>query len=489
MRPQPRQVLAALAAAVILGAPARAQEAPGIEASVVRIVNYSQHGNWYSPWDLSQVRESSGSGFIIGDGLVMTNAHVVSDSRFLLIQGHNDPEMHVARVVHVAHDSDLALIQPVDGSVLTGPPLELGGLPRLGSTVDTLGYPAGGQQLSSTRGVVSRIEEQLYVHSAKDVHFTVQTDAAINPGSSGGPVLQDGRVVGVAFQANLDLENTGFFIPTEVIGRFLRDVEDGQYDGYPELGVRTSGMENPAARAHAGLAPGESGVRVDEVYPGASAHGHIQEGDILLEVAGQPVASDGSVADGDTRMSFGLLVDRMQIGESLAVRVLRGSEQLEFQIPLVGMTGVDLRGNLYDQLPRYYIYAGLVFVPLHLETLKTYGPEWRAKADKTMLYEFLVRPVMEPERLIQERVVLLRRLTHPVNADMAWFRNEVIERVNDRPITSLEDLVETLEAHQGKYHVFEFSNLSRFSVLDRERAEAAHEEILRRYGIPLDRNL
>ncbi len=85
--------------------------------------------------------------------------------------------------------------------------------------------------------------------------------------------------------------------------------------------------------------------------------------------------------------------------------------------------------------------------------------------------------------------MLLRRLDHPVNADMAWFRNLAVERINGREITGMDDLVESLENHQGEFHLIEFSHLGRFGVLDRQKAEEAHQEILERYGIEEDRNL
>ncbi len=488
-----RQIAIGLAVLCSLGTLLASTAAAGqepLERSVVRIVNYAQRGTWYTPWELSGVGESSGTGFAIGNGLVMTNAHVVSDSRYLLLFVYNDPEPRQAEVVHIAHDADLALIRPVEQGALDDlPALEFGGMPALRTTVDTLGYPAGGMRLSSTRGVVSRIEEQLYVHSGKDLHLTVQTDAAINPGNSGGPVVQAGKVVGVAFQGNSSLENTGFFIPMEVIQRFLEDVSDGRYDGYPELGAETAGLENAAARRHAGMKREETGVRVDSVYRGSSADQNLQPGDILLEVDGRIVANDGTVDDGGGRISFGLLVDRKQIGESVPIRLLRDGRRLEVDVPLISFPMGDAHGHVYDRLPRYYIYGGLVFVPLNLEMLKTYGGDWAAKAGKEILYEFLLRPMIQPELIQQERVVLLRRLKHPVNSDMAFFRNQVLERVNGKAITCLEDLVETLENHQGDFHLIEFSNRRRIGVINRQEADAAHQEILDRYGIQEDRNL
>jgi S1-C subfamily serine protease len=483
-------ILVLIVLLVLAAAPQVAGEAQRIENSVVRIVNYSQRGNWYSPWNQNRVQQATGSGFIIEGGLVMTNAHVVSDSRHLTIFLHNDPEPHEAEVHLIAHDCDLALLRPKEQGLLDDvPALDFGELPQLGSSVVTFGYPTGGTSVSSTRGIVSRIEPKVYTHSNADGHLAGRTDAAINPGNSGGPVVQRDRVVGVAFEVAADLQSVGYFIPTEVIGRFMRDVTDGRYDGYPDLGAKTSGMENIAARRKAGMDDGENGVRVDAIYPSSSADGLLRVGDILLEVDGSPLANDGTVADGDGRLNFGMLVDRHQMGETVKLRVLRKGERIELTVPLVRFHWSKIISNLYDVLPQYYVYGGLVFVPLNLEMLKTFGDEWITSGDMALLHEFRVRPSEDLDLTTQDRVVLLRRLNHPVNVDMAWNRNQVVERVNGREIKSLGDLIEAIETHDGDYHLFEYASYRRFGVLGREEAERSNAEILERYGVFKDRNL
>jgi hypothetical protein len=275
----------------------------------------------------------------------------------------------------------------------------------------------------------------------------------------------------------------------EVIGRFLRDVEDGRYDGYPELGVDTAGLENPAPRSRAGMRDDESGVRIHRILPQGSSDGRLRVGDVILSIEGRNIGNDGSVADGDGRIPYGLLVDRKQIGETVSIRILRDGARPDLEIPLIGYPAAETQGHIYDRRPRYFVYGGLVFVPLNRETLKTYGGDWRSLADDEMLHEYLVRPLFEPELMLQERVVLLRRLKHPVNADMSWHRNQIVERVNGRAITNLEELVDTLESHEGGYHLIEFSNMRRIGVLDRRGAVEAHDAILERYGIERDRNL
>jgi S1-C subfamily serine protease len=404
---------------------------------------------------------------------------------------HNDPEPHPAVVYRIAHDADLALLRPQEAHLLDQTPaLRLGqGLPPLGSTVETLGYPAGGTGVSSTRGVVSRIEEQQYQHSASDRHLAVQTDAAINPGNSGGPVVQDGQVIGVAFQAYANMQNVGYFISAEVVARFLADAADGTYDGYPDLGLRCADLENPAARQKLGLGPAETGVLVDRVTPSMPSAQLVAEGDVLLEVDGHVVANDGSVADSDLRFAFGLLIDRHQVGEQAALRILRAGERQTIRVPL-GLHPAHARhGNVYDALPRYLIYGGLVFVPLDLEMLKTFGDEWQSKADRLLLDEFIFRPLADPSLHAAERVVLLRRLDHPVNAHIPWYRNQLVSKVNGREIRSLAELASALSEGTGTHQLIELAHERRFVVLDRAAAEQAHDEILEKYGVERDRRL
>ena len=201
-----------------------------IQDSVVKIVNQYNKFNWYTPWASGSTGKGTGSGFVISNNRILTNAHVVSDAALLLVYFHNDPTPYPARVVTISHESDLAVLALDDGSrIAEVTPLPFGELPELRSRVITYGYPAGGQLISSTVGVVSRIEPQTYVHSGTSQFLTGQTDAAINPGNSGGPVIQDGKVVGVAFQGNQGLENMGFFIPPPIIHHFLSDLEDGEH--------------------------------------------------------------------------------------------------------------------------------------------------------------------------------------------------------------------------------------------------------------------
>ena len=273
--------------------------APGeIAASVVRIEAATQDPNYRVPWSPGRMSGGVGAGFIIEGKRIMTNAHVVSNARFLTVSKQGDPKPYPARVQHVAHDCDLAILEVADPNFFQGThALGFGGIPEIESTVSVFGFPIGGDRLSVTRGIVSRVDFQPYSHSGMDSHLTIQIDAAINPGNSGGPVMQDGKVVGVAFQGYSGdvAQNVGYMIPTPVVRRFLADVKDGTYDHYMDLALSYFPLFNPTARRALGLPNDNVGVWVGDVYGGGSSSGIVQRGDVLLAIDGNAIASDGSV--------------------------------------------------------------------------------------------------------------------------------------------------------------------------------------------------
>ena len=188
--------------------------------------------NYFMPWQNKPQRESSGSGVVVsvpsvpGGVGVLTNAHVVADQTFVQVRRHGSSVKHRARVHAIGHECDLAVLVVDDPGFWASPaanPLPLGPVPNLQAHVAVIGFPQGGDNLSITSGVVSRVELTNYAHGAARL-LAVQLDAAINPGNSGGPAVQDGAVVGLAFQNLANSDNIGYVIPTPIVARFLDDI-------------------------------------------------------------------------------------------------------------------------------------------------------------------------------------------------------------------------------------------------------------------------
>ena len=185
--------------------------------------------------------------------------------------------------------------------------LELGDLPELQDEIDVLGYPVGGESMSVTSGVVSRVEMQEYSQAGFRL-LALQTDAAINPGNSGGPVVDSAslKVVGVAFQSlnGQDVENIGYVVPVTVLQHFLEDVaRHSQYTGWCALGIGFCTLESPQFRAYLGMhsksdgggGGAATGVMIHDVLPTAAANGLLLPDDVLFSVDNITVANDGTI--------------------------------------------------------------------------------------------------------------------------------------------------------------------------------------------------
>jgi S1-C subfamily serine protease len=475
--------------ALARGAPAR-KGGNHVAASVMYVQVYRSGYDWSMPWRQEPVASLSGSGFLIDGGRVMTNAHVVADARQVLVRRPDQADPYVATVEARGDDCDLALLRIADPAFAKGlSPLAFGTLPVAGSRVVTYGFPLGGQDVSSTAGIVSRIESRGYAHSGADAHLVVQTDAAINPGNSGGPVVQDGRVVGVAFQGFPGAENMGFFIPVPIVRHFLTNLKDGHYDGFPDSGLETSPLVSPAYRRERRLPPGAGGVVVDRVAPGGTADGVLQPGDVLLAIEGQRVANDGTIKLGDARVTFEHAQDMLQVGETAHFEVWRDGKRLSLRAVSRRIARYDRNRNRYGVAPDYVVYAGLVFMRLEAELMKTFGRNWPHSANRDLVWDQLFRDAERPDEADQDVIVLTRILRHAVNSQMALDPPVAVARINGRPLHSLADVVAAFEGNHGRFHTIELEDGAGIEALDRAKADAAQPEILRQYAILHDRHL
>ncbi|MFA6621455.1 MAG: serine protease, partial [Candidatus Caldatribacteriota bacterium] len=418
---------------------------------------------------------------------ILTNAHVVGNQTFLQVRKYGDTQRFTARVVAVSHLTDLALLTVDDEQFFEGEPaLSLGELPETQQEVLVYGFPMGGDMLSITKGVISRIEHQPYVHSSS-VFLAGQIDAAINPGNSGGPVLVEDKIVGVVMAGIPSAQNIGYMVPVPVIRHFFKDIEDGSYDGYPSLGIGMQDMENEGLRKYYQMEPGASGVLINQVIPGSPADGKLQLGDVLVKIEDYPVGNDGTIEfRRNERTLLNYAVQQKQIGEDIILTVLREGNEEKLNINLSRSMKKDRLVPMeeYETLPTYYIYGGLVFCPLTKDLLNIWGSQWSQSAPRELVCHLLSNT---PEREDQQIVVLLKALAAEVNQGYQNINSWVVDQINGEKIWNMHDLVEKVENCQEPFIIFE-DQWNKKVIIDKEKAMESHYEILDIYRIPFDRS-
>lgn len=466
-----------------------------LRRSVVRLAAISKPVRWYHPWEFGYQQNSNGSGCIIDGDRILTAAHLVADALHIQVTKANDVRSYSARVLSVDHDSELALLAVDDSHFFAGTKsVCLGDLPAHHATVSVWGFPSNGKEVCITSGVVSRIEVTPYSHSGRYL-LALQTDAAINPGSSGGPVFLNSQLVGIAFQSHeaSEFHRSGYVIPVPVVSHFLADLEDGSVGGVPDLGIHWQKIENDNLREYAGLDSDRSGVLVSNVVLGSSADGVLERGDVVTSIDHVPIACDGSIPlSNDHRVNFAHTVNSRQVGEAVQIGIIRGGERVDREVRLK-------RLSTLVPLPQpsaratYFISAGLVFQPLSVNYITIWG--WD-KADCRFKSDYHYG---HPSAQRSEVVLLSHVLAHDVNVGYHQVKGAVVVRVNNKQIRHMKDLVDAFRQPSGRFQVIELENAgiraydscaSRVAwiVIDVERALDASAEILLQHGIAADRS-
>lgn len=493
MRDQKRVFVALLAAFAVYGHPGLSQGA-GLQTpdqSVVLIRSVRQDFDYVTGWKRNPMTRLAGSGLIIAGRKILTNAHNVSNCRYVELTKENIAKPYPARILYVGHDCDLALLTVDDASFFEGTAaLELAGIPKVNSTVSTYGFPVGGDRISVTEGVVSRIEADIYSHSASGRHLVIQTDAAINPGNSGGPVIQAGRVVGVAFQGIREADNIGYLIPTTVIRHFLKDIEDGTYDGFGLMGTMSyPGLRNTSYKDYLHVPPDEDGVVILSTLMHSSIESILQDGDVMTRVDDYNIDNDGMIQMHGLRLPVTQIVDSKQIGETVQVTFYRRGKRMTATATIALNRPIFDRARQYDRPPPYVCFAGLVFTPASRNLLESWGSKWPQEIPFTLRYLYSHSAELNTDRQRREYVVLSAIMADEVNAYAQGFRYHVVESINDNKIHGLDEVLQAFKQTTDRFYTIKFMGNNRILPIDAEAARQRHQLILKKYHIPAEARL
>ena len=461
------------------------------ERAVVLINSVSQDYDYKLPWRRAGMSRGSGSGFIIDGDRILTNAHNVSNSRYIEVKKQDQARRYAAEVAYIGHDCDLAILTVQDKEFFAGTePVELGPIPEVNTKVSTYGFPVGGEHVSVTEGVVSRVQMDVYSHTGADMHLVIQTDAAINPGNSGGPVMQDGKVVGVAFQGLRQADNIGYMIPTTVIDHFLVDVADGRYDGFGSMGFTFyPGLHNQSYKEYLKVPAEQEGIVILQTLMNSSAETVLQCEDVITQIDSYDINNDGKAWIDGLQLMMSEVVERKQIGGTVELTFYRAGELMRQQLQIKLNRPVLEIARLYDKPPGYVVYGGLVFVSMSRNYLEGWGSGWHSNIPFYLRYLFRYSRQLNKDRERREYVVLAEIMPDEVNAYTGGFKNQPIESINDKTIFSLADVPEALAMENGDFCIIKFMGSDQPLILDAAGARQRNQQILDQYQVPADSRL
>ena len=270
-----------------------------------------------------------GTGFIVdSNGIIVTNQHVVSDleADYIVITSEGDEY----DVIDIARDdsNDIAVLK-VDTTQLN--PITLGDSDTLviGQTAIAIGTPLGTYVGSVTTGVVSGLDRDViastgwFGSSAKTYEDVIQTDAAVNPGNSGGPLLNTlGEVVGVNFATTSGADNISFALPINIVKDRIEEYRTYGKFIKPYLGVSYQMISEYQAMYYDNVIAGALVVRTDPYGPAQKAG--IERGDIIVSFAGEPVET-----------SLANIISGHKVGEEIEIKLWNDGDERNVKVTLV----------------------------------------------------------------------------------------------------------------------------------------------------------
>ncbi len=302
-----------------------------------------------------QTSQSLGSGFVIDKaGHVVTNYHVVEGARTVQVSFSNNDRMK-ARVVGSDPSTDLAVLQ-VDAKSRALQPLPLGNsdLVRVGDPVVAIGNPFGYTR-TATYGIVSAVQREIQAPNAYAIDHVIQTDAALNQGNSGGPLLNgDGQVIGVnsqiatggtGAQGNVGI---GFAIPVNTVKQVAAQlIRSGRVE-HAYLGIRLGAFDERLARVfnlpvrrgllvesvESGSAAAKAGLRGGSTPVVVAGESYVLGGDVIVAADGRPVASENALRD---------VLASKRPGDTLRLEIYRGTKHMTLT-PKLGRQPTSPRG-------------------------------------------------------------------------------------------------------------------------------------------------
>ena len=460
------------------------KEAAKVESSVVKVFSTARYPDLYKPWTKQSATEVTGTGVVIEGRRILSNAHVVNYASQVQVQASQAGEKIGATVEFIAHGIDLAVLKLDDETFFdTHPPLARAAtLPAIKDAVMAYGFPTGGNGLSITRGIVSRIEFVPYKFPVSGLR--IQIDAAINPGHSGGPAVVGDKMIGLAFSHLGGAEKIGYIIPCEEIELFLNDIRDGHYDGKQCFFEELQTLENPALRGFLKLDKSVSGMVVNKPYSDASGY-PLKKWDVITKIGDMAVDNQGMITIGpDLRLRFAYQIQKISQNGTVPLTVVRDGKSMAVDLPVLTKYSTPFE-QLEGGYPSFFVFGPLAFSTASDELVKGLATNLRALAlllarNNPLATRLDSEAAFEGERLV---VVPAPLFPHKLSVGYANPGMAVVKAINGTAIKNLGHLVEVLRDSREEFIVVEFAGRGETLVFARKELLRTTDEILTDNGV------
>lgn len=456
---------------------------PSPRQGVVSVFINGQDPDFGSPWAKQRPWRRRINGLVVTGQRILVHGRRLANHTLIMVEKLGTSKRYEAKVVEVDYEVPLGLLEVEDPEFWEGlEPLPIADdVPAEGDVTICRWLDSG--QFEEARAVVKQLGVEDHFPGEVDL-LTLELSSPISASGWGEIVVDNGEVIGITTSSSDDQLPA---IAAPVLEQFLDAVESGTYRGFARHGFAWQRLSNDALRERLGMKDGEGGIRVRKVLPHGSAAGVLEPGDVVLEIAGHPIDERGKFDHPEYgRLFFGVLfTDGVFPGDTLPAKVLRDGERLDVQLTLRRMDPEQdvVPRYTYDTSPEWLQVGGLVFEPLTTDYLR----RWRTWWQNAPLRILVAKSRQDVPELEGHRLILLSRvLPDPANLGYHDLQAQLVNKVNGRPVRTMDELRAALDAPQNGFHVIELlaGQPATRVVIDALEAKAADARIRERYGLP-----
>lgn len=483
-----KTLLATIFCVALSGLSASAQDSSP-EKSIVRVNATLQSYSFLRPWEKGAPTPRRGLGALLSDHRVLITAEMCVNSTFLELEHPSSGARVPAKIAGIDYEANLAVLEPVnsDSKVFEGlEPLELGNSTKAGDALNVWQIEDNGDGVSTNVEVLRVTVGRYFIPGSVFMMYQVKGSLQSRVNSFTLPVIKGGKLVGMLLSYS-SKEQTANVLPSPIIEQFLADLKDGEYKGFPNLGISFSQTLDETLRDFVGIEGKEGGIFVRSLAKEGSADkAGIKKGDVILSIGGQPIDSRGNYNHPEYgKLSFSHIVrGGAQNGDVVKVEVIRDGEPMSIDVELIRKLPENylIDPYMFDRGPKYLIFGGLIFQELTLPYLQSWGDDWPTRSPFKLVHANANPEPFEEEG--REKLVFLSNvLKTPSTLGYESINSALITEVNGIFINNIRDLAKAIATPPADgIHTIEFSDFPKIIYVDDRASKEVNQQLLN-YGI------
>jgi hypothetical protein len=447
--------------------------------SVVRLDINRHNYNYFQPWS-RRVSANQKFGLVIGDRQIVTTANLLYNHTLLRLQKGGRGQWYTGRVTWIDYHANLALLTVDEDEFWNGlVPAKLAKVTPDSGAAELVRWNSGRFEVRNLN--INRLQIMKGQLTFIDM-LHLELDSEINGAGWCEAITSGDEVIGLTIT---QARNKCIAIPSSFIQSILDVQSEGKYRGMGFFNFFWQQSENPATLDYLKLEGNKRGVIVTQIPNLPGDNNPLKPKDILLQIDGFKIDTLGDYNDPiyGPMMLEALATRGHWAGDEIPMTVWRdGREQeLTYTLPKADFDQELIPTALYDVPPEYVMAGGLVFQPMTVPYLKSWGNDWQRRAPVRLIHYKGQPPTKDRPRL----VVLSTVLPDPYNIGYQSYRFLVVDKINGQRISRIEQLKEAFSDPEGDFHLVEFEQgepVERI-ILDANRLGAATQRVMLRYGL------